>query len=115
MRMNLYILHIDVVPPLTLVITPSGPPAAGQAYSLTCGLMGVESLDVPDADNRFRWDRISSPAQTALIRAPTLSFTPLTVADEGDYMCTNNIVSPYLISCCGVTNIQTVTVSTTSK
>ena len=115
--MNLYILHIDVVPPLTLVITPSGPPAAGQAYSLTCGLMGVESLDVPDdnENNRFRWDRLTPTFQSAVIRDPTLSFGSLALADEGEYECTNNIRSPYLTDGNGVTNIQTATVSTTSK
>ena len=115
MRMNLYILHINVVPPLTLVITPSGPPAAGQAYSLTCGLMGVEPLDVPGADNRFRWDRLSPTPRSTVIRDPTLTFDSLSLADEGEYECTNNIMSPYLTDSNGVTNIQTAIVSTTSK
>ena len=113
--MNLYTLHIDVEPPLTLVITPSAPPAAGQAYSLTCGLMGVEPLDVPGADNRFRWDRLTPSFQSAVIRDPTLTFDSLSLADEGEYECTNNIMSPYITDSDGVTNIQTAIVSTTSK
>ena len=90
---------LSLAPPLMLVITPSGSPTEGQTYSLTCDLMGDESLDVADADNRFRWDRLTPMAmfQEGILRAPTLSFTPLTVADAGNYMCTNTITSPYLI------------------
>ena len=78
-----------------LVITPSGSPIEGQTYSLTCDLMGDESLDV--SESRFRWDRLAPMFQKGILRAPTLSFTPLTVADAGDYRCTNTITSPYLI------------------
>ena len=51
------------------------------------------------------------PFQSALTRISTLSFNPLTTADEGQYECTNNIVSPYLTG--SITHTQTfdVTVS----
>ena len=100
-------------PPLTFIIIPNGPPIEGQTYSLTCDLMGDESLDVADVDNRFRWDRLTPSLQTGILRAATLSFTPLTLADTGDYMCTNNIVSPYLTD--SITHTETFTVSITGK
>ena len=95
---NMIMLHIDIAPPLTLVITPSGSPNEGQTYSLTCDLMGDESLDVPDhdVDNSFRWDRLTPILQREFHRGATLSFTPLNLNDAGDYMCTNTITSPYL-------------------
>ena len=103
-------MYIYTAPPLTLVITPNGPAAEGQTYSLTCDLMGDESLDVADVDNRFRWDRLTPTFQSTLIRAPTLSFTPaLMVADEGQYECINNINSQYIIG--SITFIETFTVS----
>ena len=51
------------------------------------------------------------PFQSAITRNSTLSFNPLTPADEGQYECTNNIVSPYLTG--SITHTQTfdVTVS----
>ena len=110
--LNFYAKHVcmDTVPPLTLVITPSGSATIGQTYSLTCGFMGDESLDVPDVDNRFRWDRLTPTFQSAVIRAPTLSFTPLTSANVGEqYECINNIVSPYLTS--SITHAATFTIS----
>ena len=79
-----------------LVITPNGPAAVEQTYSLTCDLMGDESLDVPDVDNRFRWDRLTPTFQREVRIGATLSFTPLTVADAGNYRCINTITSPYL-------------------
>ena len=96
------------VPPLTSIITPNGSPVEGETYSLTCDLMGDESLDVADVNNRFRWDRLTPSFQEAILRAATLSFIPLSLADTGDYMCTNNIVSPYLIG--SITHTETFTI-----
>ena len=98
-------LTILIAPTLTLVITPNGSPIEGQTYSLTCDLMGDESLDVPDVDRRYRWDKVRVRAD--IHRTATLSFTPLSRDDEGEYKCTTNIMSPYL------TNSQT-RVTTTS-
>ena len=58
--------------------------------------MGDESLDVPSIGRRFRWDRLTPTPQNGILREATLSFTPLTLDDAGDYMCTNTIISPYL-------------------
>ena len=105
-------VYIYTEPPLTLVITPNGSPIDGQTYSLTCDLMGDESLDVADVDNRFRWDRLTPTFQSTLIRDPTLTFTPaLMVADAGQYECTNNINSPYLTDSTTFTLTFTVSVS----
>ena len=49
-----------------------------------------------DVDNRFRWDRLTPSFQSEVTRNPTLSFTPLSPANAGQYECTNNINSPYL-------------------
>ena len=75
--------------------------------------MGDESLDVAGADNRFRWDRLTPSPQMAIHQAATLSFTPLTLADTGDYMCTSNIVSLYLTGT--ITHTETFTVSVIGK
>ena len=83
-------------PPLMLVITPNGSPTEGQTYSLTCDLMGDESLDVPDVDNRFRWDRLTPTFQSVVTQTATLSFTSLSPANAGQYECTNNINSTYI-------------------
>ena len=58
--------------------------------------MGDESLDVPDVNNRFRWDRVAPMFQHGILPAATLSFNPLSPANAGQYECTNNINSPYL-------------------
>ena len=70
--------------------------------------MGDESLDVPSISSRFRWDRLTPSFEQAVLRRATLSFTPLTLADAGDYKCTNNIISPYLIGSLTCTETATV-------
>ena len=103
-------INIDTVPPLTLVITPNGSLIEGETYSLTCDLTGDESLDVADVDNRFRWDRLTPTFQNGVLRAATLSFSSLNVADAGDYRCINTITSPYLTSTRTDTEMTTVAV-----
>ena len=87
------IIHFFSVPPLTLIITPSGSLIEGQTYSLSCELMGGETLDVTATS--IRWDRIAPTFQNGVHRTATLSFNPLSRDDEGQYMCTTNIMSPY--------------------
>ena len=94
---------------MTLVITSNGSPTEGQTYSLTCDLMGDEALDVTESS--IRWDRLTPTPHYGISQAATLSFTSLTVADAGDYRCTNTITSPYLTS----TNIEIATISVTGK
>ena len=81
------------VPPLTLSITSDESPIEGENYSLTCELTGDESLGV--TESRFRWDRLSPTRMEGILRAATLTFTPLTRDDEGQYRCTNTISSTY--------------------
>ena len=92
---TLFCLHI-IAPPLTLVFSTSGPPNEGQSYSLTCDLMGDESLAV--SATSIRWDRLTPNFMMAVHRGATLSFTSLSRDDEGQYMCTTNIMSPYTTS-----------------
>ena len=98
----------DTAPPLTTVITPNGSLVEGQTYSLTCDLMGDESLNVTVSS--IRWDRLTPTFQMGILQAPTLSFTPLTAADAGDYRCTNTITSPYLTGTSTETQMTTVEV-----
>ena len=92
-----------------LVITPNGSPIEGETYSLSCDLMGDESLDVTVSS--IRWDRLTPTFKMGILREATLSFTPLTVADAGDYNCTNTITSPYLTSTRTETQTETVSVN----
>ena len=92
---TLFCLH-NIAPPLTLVFSTSGPPNEGQTYSLTCDLMGHESLAV--SATSIRWDRLTPNFMMAVHRGATLSFTSLSRDDEGQYMCTTTIMSPYTTS-----------------
>ena len=83
----------NIEPPLTLVFSTSGPPNEGQTYSLTCDLMGDESLAVTATS--IRWDRLTPNFTMAVHKGATVSFTPLSRNDEGQYRCTTNIMSPY--------------------
>ena len=71
--------------------------------------MGDEALDVADADDRFRWDRLTPSFQRAVTQTATLSITSLALADAGQYECTNNINSPYLTGSTTFTETFTVT------
>ena len=73
--------------------------------------MGDVSLDVAGADDLFRWDRLTPTFQSGIHQTGTLSFTPLTLADAGNYKCTNTITSPYLSSNRAVAQMKTVSVN----
>ena len=76
--------------------------------------MGDELLDVDDADRRFRWDKIITPSfQRTIVRTATLSFNPLSRDDEGQYECTNNIVSPYTTN--SLTKVETAIITVIRK
>ena len=77
-----------------MVVTASGLPIEGQTYSLTCDLMGDESLAV--TQRSIRWDRVTPTPQMGIHRTNTLTFNPLRRDDEGQYRCTTNIITPYL-------------------
>ena len=78
------------------MITPSGQTVEGQAYSLTCDLMGDESLAV--TETRIRWDRVTPTFMSEVFRGATYSFAALSRDDEGEYNCVTRITSPYLNS-----------------
>ena len=96
-------LFLIIAPPLTLVFTTSGPPIEGQTYSLTCDLMGDESLDVTATS--IRWDRVTPTFQHGIHQTANLSFNPLSRDDEGQYRCIINITSPYTTS--SLTEVET--------
>ena len=73
--------------------------------------MGDESLDVAGANNLFQWDRLTPTFQSGIHQTATLSFTSLTLADAGNYTCTNTITSLYLSSSRTVTRMTTVSVN----
>ena len=77
--------------------------------------MGDESLDVPDVDRRYRWDRITPPSleREGIHRTATLSFTSLSRGDEDQYRCTTNIISPYYTN--SLTRINTTTLTVDRK
>ena len=105
------LIFLIIAPPLTLVITPNGSPNEGQTYSLTCDLMGDESLAVTATN--IRWDRLTPTFQHGIHRTATLSFTPLSRIDGGQYRCTTNIMSPYTTN--SPTRICTTTLTVNRK
>ena len=58
--------------------------------------MGDESLAVTATS--IRWDRVTPTPQHGINRTATLSFTPLSGGDEGEYRCTAYYMSSYHIT-----------------
>ena len=81
------------MPLLTVTITANNSPIEGQTYSLTCDLMGEDSLAV--TQRNIRWDQLSPTFMREVHRGATLSFDPLSCDDGGQYQCITNIRSPY--------------------
>ena len=96
---------------MMLVITHSGPAVEGEAYSLTCDLMGDESLAV--TETVIRWDRVTQTVMSEVFRGATYFFALLSRDDEGEYNCVTRITSPYLNS--SPVLIQRVTISLARK
>ncbi len=80
--------------PLSVVITYTGGPIEGQSYSLTCAIMGAESLPPSTVEYMYRWNRNGNSSN--LSSSPTLNFIPLTQNDDGTYTCTVTINSTLL-------------------
>ncbi len=81
--------------PLAVVITSNGNPMEGQGYSLTCSVMGAESLPPSTVEHMYRWNR-NVNRSPLLSSSTTLDFTPLARSDDGTYICTVTITSPLL-------------------
>ena len=96
---------------MRLAITLSGREQAneGQAFSLSCDLMGDESLEVTN----IRWDRLTpvSVAEMGIHTGHVLSFDTLSRDDEGQYRCTTTITSPYLINNLTKNAVENITVN----
>ncbi len=78
----------------SVVITSSGNPIEGQSYSLTCAIMGAESLPPSTVEYMYRWNRNGD--SSTLSSSPTLNFILLARSDDGTYICTVTITSPIL-------------------
>ena len=91
-------------PALSVVITSTGDPIEGQSYSLTCTIMGAESLSSGTVDYMYRWISISTTTSSS-----TRNFTPLTRSDGSTYTCTVTITSPLLNNTRTATNGRTLT------
>ena len=100
---------VNTAPTLTLAITPSGPASEGQTFSLSCDLIGDESLAV--TNRRFRWDRETPTFQKGIHTGQTLSFNPLSRDDDGQYRCTTTINSTYLTATRTEITAETITVN----
>ena len=61
----------------------------------------------------IRWDRITPNFQMTVHRGDTISFTPLSRNDEGQYRCTTNIMSPYTTS--SLTEVDTTSITVIRK
>ncbi len=59
----------------------------GQSYSLTCAIMGAESLPPSTVEYMYRWNRNGDGS--TLSSSLTLNFTPLTRSDDGIYVGDN--------------------------
>ena len=94
-------------PTLSAVISTSGIPTEGQSFSLTCQVRGAEQLAT--FNEWFRWDEVGGAF--AILRVATLTFNPLRHADAGEYRCTHNFASPYLVHTRTVTVTATVAVN----
>ncbi len=72
----------------------TGNPIEGQSYSLTCAIMGAESLPPSTVEYMYRWNRNGD--SSTLSSSPTLNFTPLARNDNDTYTCTVTITSTLL-------------------
>ena len=104
-----YVCTFYTAPVLSAVITVSGRLGVGHRYSLTCEVRGDERLN--GFNRRLRWDRVGG--SMGISREPTLTFNSLSLGDAGEYRCTSNFASSYLIGTRTV--VTTVTISKLNK
>ena len=78
----------------------------GQTYSLTCDLMGDESLDVTQRIIQWDTSELSNISQGA-----NLTFDPLSHYNESEYRCSISITSPYLTNMVVLNSTEILTVN----
>ncbi len=77
----------SIAPIITATVTSSGPPMAGQSYSLTCTVTGADSLSPIIT---YVWTRGVAGSDSML------TFNPLTLSSSGQYVCTVTVTSDLL-------------------
>ncbi len=85
-----FISSIHVAPIVTAMITSSGPPMAGQSYTLICSVTGAEAL-TPSIT--YEWTRGGSSVTGS---ESMLTFNSLTLSSSGQYVCTVIVTSDLL-------------------
>ena len=80
----------SIAPSITATVTSSGPPMAGQSYTLTCTVTGVEAL-TPTIT--YEWTRGGTSVGE---NDPRLTFNPLTLSSSGQHVCTVTVTSDLL-------------------
>ncbi len=80
----------SIAPSITATVTSSGPPLAGQSYTLTCTVTGGEAL-TPTITYEWTRGRTSVGGN-----GPILTFNPLTLSSSGQYVCTVTVTSDLL-------------------
>ena len=91
-------------------MTPSsnGPLTAGETgFSLSCDVSGTDNLNSPSFTYKWRKDGSIIPGQ----QGRTLSLSPLTISDVGQYTCNVTVASTSLSSDVPVTSGNTQLVS----
>jgi hypothetical protein len=83
------------VPNVTVEIDNGGHvPIAGEQYSLTCNVFGVNSLD---PSITYQWIKNNSNTQMQTgNNSNSLFFSNLKLSDTGEYSCQANIHSPFI-------------------
>ncbi|XP_064387176.1 uncharacterized protein LOC135335578 [Halichondria panicea] len=84
-----------VAPSITATVTSSGPPMAGQSYTLTCTVTGGEALNPTIS---YQWFEGSSTRVMLPTTSVDLTFDPLHLSDAGQYSCDVIVSSPSLTS-----------------
>ncbi len=77
------------------VVTLAPSPMAGQSYTLTCVLTGVESLSPTIT---YQWFKGSTPRAMLSTTFADLTLDPLNLSDAGQYSCDIIVSSPFVTS-----------------
>ena len=74
-----------ILDPVINIIDPGTSQTAGEAYTLTCIVAGIENAS--SLTFLYRWTKNNGSTQTEVGNSSTLFFTPLKLSDDGQYMC----------------------------
>ena len=80
----MYDFTVDILPTLSVTITPSGAATVGEIYNLACSVSVTGSTDQPT----ITWlDPIDNQIMPTTGSINTLTFNPLAASDTGTYTC----------------------------